>query len=75
MKNRQSNETPATERIGYWLWKRALRAPWEVPDGCFHILLQALEFLPDDEALPEEPGFAFSVTTKDPSSEGGNRAW
>ena len=56
---------PAKQRIGYWLWKRALAQPWDVPDGCFHFLQQALEFLPDDEALPEEPTFAWSRTSKD----------
>ena len=53
----------AKERIGYWLWKRALAEPWEVPDGCFHILLQALEFLPDDVPLPEEPFLVWSCAT------------
>lgn len=50
--------------IGYGLWKRCLRAPWEVPAGCFHVC-QALEQLPNDEALPEEPGLAFSVRVYD----------
>ena len=51
---------PMKDCIGYWLWKRALARPWEVPEGCFHFLQQALEVLPDDEAVPEEPSLAWS---------------